>query len=397
MAGLFAELPLADLILPICSLQDIGRLEQACRGFLRESRGEAGAAAWRALLRRRWGAVALPPDRAARAHLCHLEENVAASLVRTGCRQTLASLEYERTDGVAYGEEWHETVRALLSWTPLKERRRLAAFVCADWQPASTLHRFLAPYRIAGETPLDALRTLLLVFPFLPIDAGEGADRVISYFARAYARQAERSHLARLGLSPPADAPADEKRVRDGAYTLTYSMIMLNTDLHNPAVQPKMSADEYAASVRRCAPMRHAPDDALRAIYADLLANPLQIAPNVSRVHSVIRSTRAAEQEEGAQYSVYSSVPRAPPDDGDVYAAAAAAAARAAARNHRRVALDWRVAYWNVVDAGRYARAQAGRTAVRLATSRRFVAIYGAVIVVLVAAVLRIAFSARAS
>jgi hypothetical protein len=36
----------------------------------------------------------------------------------------------------------------------------------------------------------------------------------------------------------------------DAAHILIYSLIMLNTDLHNPTVQPKMTVEEFVASVR---------------------------------------------------------------------------------------------------------------------------------------------------
>lgn len=50
----------------------------------------------------------------------------------------------------------------------------------------------LAPQRhftFRGQDPNTALRTLLVAFPFLPSDAGLGADRVIGGFAEAFAAQ----------------------------------------------------------------------------------------------------------------------------------------------------------------------------------------------------------------
>ena len=78
----------------------------------------------------------------------------------------------------------------------LSEKRRIVAFVCAEWQPLSTLPTFFAQLPIRGATPELALRDLLLRFPFLPIDAGQGADRVIGTFSRAYVLQNRASALA---------------------------------------------------------------------------------------------------------------------------------------------------------------------------------------------------------
>ena len=83
-------------------------------------------------------------------------------------------------------------------------RRRLCAFICADWQPEGFLREFLTKVPIGGAAPLEALRALLFDFPFLPIDAGAGADRVISVFALAFARQAAADQLAALGLGTSA-------------------------------------------------------------------------------------------------------------------------------------------------------------------------------------------------
>ena len=112
------------------------------------------------------------------------------------------------------------------------------------------------------------------VFPFLPIDAGEGADRVIRALARLYldthpaelldlrARTATGSSMAAAASTAtdaaaavtPATAAAAQSERHDDAesavYILIYAVIMLNTDLHHPAIRTKMTAGEFVRSTR---------------------------------------------------------------------------------------------------------------------------------------------------
>jgi hypothetical protein len=141
---------------------------------------------------------------------------------------------------------WEVPARRLLEWLPLTERRKLAAFACHDSVPRRRLDNLLRQISLAGNpTPELALRNLLLKFPFLPIDAGSGADRVIGLFAWNWLRDNPRAHLA-LGLTDEFE-PTQRRHT---VYSLTYATIMLNTDLHNPAVQPKITADEFVTNCR---------------------------------------------------------------------------------------------------------------------------------------------------
>lgn len=100
--------------------------------------------------------------------------------------------------------------------------------------------------------PEDALRKLLLEFPFLPIDAGEGADRAIKAVARMYLdshpeqfqqlRNKASQHIVRSYGNATRSAHDDPA---SAIYILLYAVIMLNTDLHNPKIKPKMTCDEF--------------------------------------------------------------------------------------------------------------------------------------------------------
>jgi len=436
--------------------------EQCCVALRALSRQDS-CQAWRALVLERWGPVCLPrtwsasdarhllpiwdgPDEppadwrqllvyletVVRTWLCVSVKKAVTLLERQGIVRSSGSSECDGNGA------WHETLRRLLTWVPLNEKRRIAAFVCADWQPSATLARFLSPIPIVGSSPVVALRALLLRFPFLPIDAGTGADRVIGCFSRAYVVQnvacldslglgsiaigrheptvamaagisdddsddeevigvsaapdANLLPMPSSGSAPPPSTligDAEFKAARDAVYTLVYSVIMLNTDLHNPAISPKIQPDEYVQSVHRCVPLRHAPDEILLQIYESIARHPLQIAPSVHKVATTIRCSEEAEDSEsGATYSVYSALPQR------AAVAAAAAAANAAASSVRTPppivvgggtpivpggsqlssdglpAVDWCVAYWNMVDLCRSLRRKAVRALLRLVPAR---------------------------
>lgn len=213
-----AELPLEDVLYPYLDTPDsLCALEQTGKSVLSLSR-QNGASVWRQMVQRRWGPVELPeahrwkgwaakeweqPPKSWRTLAVFLETVVRPGLwtsVRTTVFHMLLDngIFGDRHDPESDGR-WQRTVHAVLQWGTVAERRRLAAFVCADWHLPHTLSSFLKPLPIVGDTPEAALRALLLRFPFLPIDAGTGADRVISCFARAYAAQ-NPAAIAALGF-----------------------------------------------------------------------------------------------------------------------------------------------------------------------------------------------------
>ena len=292
---------------------------------------------WSTLVLKRWAISALPAtgNWSWRSFATFLETEVRG-LLRRSVKLAVTKL---REVGALDEGDWHATARALLLWLPLRERRRIAAFVCADWQEPSTLKTFLAPISLGGSTslvPLASLRDLLLQFPFLPIDAGDGADRAIGAFSRKWATETP-GVLAIEGVDGP-------KHARDLCYCLTYACIMLNTDLHNPAVVLKIKRDEFVANTLRCGPLRGLDGlpDLLGEVYDDVLAHPLQIAPNMATVDSIVRSVDGGEVDEAAQYSIYSSLrPPSPVIGGG----GATVGGRTVPEQ-----IDWTVVYWNLVD-----------------------------------------------
>ena len=397
----------ADLvheILVILPPSGICCLEKTSVQLLRTSR--ADNVLWRKVAEKRWGPLCDADGEARnwRDELVWLETEVAPAL-RKNVRSALKLMEARGLLGGKRGS-WVSCVHCLLSWETLVVRRRLAAFVCADWQPRDTLRGFLEPFDLRAPTPEAALRNLLYIFPFLPIDAGSGADRVIGEFARQYVMANEDVvRDLRIGsgggvAAPPAgeQSSSDEEEeggvvrrfdkyagcdrlARDGVYALIYSLVMLNTDLHNVAIQPKISVEQYVASCHRCVPLREVPDEYLRRLYLSILQSPLRISHALLGCGgSIVRSGGADADEtvSGATFSVYSALrPELAAATGataaaaatanvDAELAAATAAAAAAASGHARAPrpkVDWSVAYWNIVDGCRWCRARAAASA----------------------------------
>ena len=141
------------------------------------------------------------------------------------------------------------------------------------------------------------------------------------------------------------------------------------------AIRPKITRDEFAASCRRCVPLRAMDDATLSGIYSRIAAEPLQIYHGRPGVATAVRASQHGDDREtAAVYSTYSSL-RAPAahtlasggggGGGGGAAAqgmhAAAAAASSARSREPQIQIDWAVAYWNLVDMTRYARAASWR------------------------------------
>ena len=67
----------------------------------------------------------------------------------------------------------------------------------------------------------------------------------------------------------------------DVAYVLSYSMIMLNTDLHSPHVKHKMTKEAFLRNNRGIDDGGDLPDELLVAIYDRIQANQIKMRVGV--------------------------------------------------------------------------------------------------------------------
>lgn len=117
------------------------------------------------------------------------------------------------------------------------------------------------------ETPTldEALRTFLAKFR-LPGEA-QKIDRMMEAFSKQYYLQAS-------GESPLVDA--------DAAYVLSFSIIMLNTDLHSDHIAKKMTMDEFVRNNRGINGGQDLPREYLGELYTNINNHQIQMQHDVS-------------------------------------------------------------------------------------------------------------------
>ncbi|KAJ0499698.1 putative Sec7 domain, armadillo-like helical, sec7 domain superfamily protein [Helianthus annuus] len=104
----------------------------------------------------------------------------------------------------------------------------------------------------------EAIRTFLRGFR-LPGEA-QKIDRIMEKFAERYCK-----------CNPKAFISADT------AYVLAYSVIMLNTDAHNPMVKNKMSGDDFIRNNRGIDDGKDLPEEYLRSLFGRISKNEIKM------------------------------------------------------------------------------------------------------------------------
>ncbi|WVZ12311.1 hypothetical protein V8G54_016841 [Vigna mungo] len=66
----------------------------------------------------------------------------------------------------------------------------------------------------------------------------------------------------------------------DSAYVLAYSVIMLNTDAHNPMVKNKMSPDDFIRNNRGIDDGKDLPEEYLKSLFDRISRNEIKINEN---------------------------------------------------------------------------------------------------------------------
>ncbi|KAI6178099.1 hypothetical protein M3Y98_00464500 [Aphelenchoides besseyi] len=128
------------------------------------------------------------------------------------------------------------------------------------------MHAYIDVLDFAGMNIVQALRKLLDKFR-LPGES-QKIDRLMEKFASRYC-----DCNPRLNIFASADT----------AYVLSYSIIMLATDLHSPRVRDKMTKDQYIAMNRGINDKNDLPTEFLSDIYDDIASNELKMKPGASK------------------------------------------------------------------------------------------------------------------
>lgn len=120
------------------------------------------------------------------------------------------------------------------------------------------MHAYVDSFDFQNMEFDEAIRTFLQGFR-LPGEA-QKIDRIMEKFAERYCK-----------CNPKAFTSADT------AYVLAYSVIMLNTDAHNPMVKNKMSSDDFIRNNRGIDDGKDLPEDYMRSLYERISRNEIKM------------------------------------------------------------------------------------------------------------------------
>eukprot|EP00158_Paraphelidium_tribonemae_P006938 Partr_v1_DN28041_c2_g1_i4_m56834 putative IQ motif and Sec7 domain len=120
------------------------------------------------------------------------------------------------------------------------------------------LRSFVKHFDFSGLDFDDALRAMLKTFR-LPGEA-QKIDRVMNEFAQRYC----------LGNPEVFSTP-------DTAYVLAYSLIMLNTDAHNPSVKKKMTLQDFLRNNRGIDNKKNLPEDFMKKLFSNIVGNEIKM------------------------------------------------------------------------------------------------------------------------
>ncbi|KAI3428991.1 SEC7 domain-containing protein [Psidium guajava] len=120
------------------------------------------------------------------------------------------------------------------------------------------MHAYVDSFEFQGMEFDEAIRVFLRGFR-LPGEA-QKIDRIMEKFAECYCK-----------CNPKAFTSADT------AYVLAYSVILLNTDAHNPMVKSKMSADDFIRNNRGIDDGKDLPEEYLRSLFERISRNEIKM------------------------------------------------------------------------------------------------------------------------
>ncbi|CAM8899503.1 unnamed protein product [Rhodiola kirilowii] len=120
------------------------------------------------------------------------------------------------------------------------------------------MHAYVEGFDFQGMEFDEAIRTFLLGFR-LPGEA-QKIDRIMEKFAECYCK-----------CNPKVFSSADT------AYVLAYSVILLNTDAHNPMVKTKMSPEDFIRNNRGIDDGKDLPEEYLRSLYDRISKNEIKM------------------------------------------------------------------------------------------------------------------------
>lgn len=155
-----------------------------------------------------------------------------------------------------------------------------------DAENIAVMHAFVDLMNFSGQPFISALRRFLQAFR-LPGEA-QKIDRFMLKFAERYVA-----------------GNKDSFTNADTAYVLAYSVIMLNTDAHNPQVKHRMTLQDFIKNNAGIDDGKNLPDEFLAALYDEIQRNeikmqdevPLPTAPQTGLASAIASVGRDLQRE----------------------------------------------------------------------------------------------------
>ncbi|CCH59974.1 hypothetical protein TBLA_0C01600 [Henningerozyma blattae CBS 6284] len=138
--------------------------------------------------------------------------------------------------------------------------KKMIGLVLCDPNNTELLEKFNDLFDFRSLRVDEAIRVLLTKFR-LPGESQQ-IERIIEAFSKKFSKDVEcvttddESNISdNQCLSPNKKQNSKREKVvpdQDSVFVLSYSIIMLNTDLHNPQVKEHMTFDEYSSNLKGC-------------------------------------------------------------------------------------------------------------------------------------------------
>ncbi|PKA60061.1 Brefeldin A-inhibited guanine nucleotide-exchange protein 2 [Apostasia shenzhenica] len=152
-----------------------------------------------------------------------------------------------------------EEIAAFLKNTPGLSKSLIGDYLGErEGLPLKVMHAYVDSFDFQGMEFDEAIRSFLQGFR-LPGEA-QKIDRIMEKFAQRFCK-----------CNPNAFSSADT------AYVLAYSVIMLNTDAHNPLVKNKMSPEDFISNNRGIDDGKDLPEEYLRSLYERISKNEIKM------------------------------------------------------------------------------------------------------------------------
>lgn len=167
------------------------------------------------------------------------------------------SLDYLAAHGIIPNRDDHEAIARFIKGTSRVDKKVVGEYI-SKRDNDGILKAYMQLFDFRGLQLDEALRQLLHSFR-LPGES-QLIERIVEVFSEHYFEHAEPEEIA----------------TKDAVYVLTYAIIMLNTDQHNPNMKAKrMGVEDFQKNLKGVNNGENFPDEFLEAVYKRIKKNEI--------------------------------------------------------------------------------------------------------------------------